>query len=850
MHKVGLVLFLLVSAAFGQARSRLVDYALILGDPPVAQKTQSRVALRSSVAQAEARRIRDTQAGVLAELKRRNVQVESADQILVNAVFVAATRETAAQLRDIPGVVHVVPVPRLHLELDRALNLENVPAAWSTLGGASNAGAGIKIGIIDTGIDQNHPGFQDTSLTPPPGFPKGDSNYTNNKVIVARSYVSMLSIPDPRYSTPDDLTPRDHVGHGTAIAMIAAGEQNTGPDAAIQGVAPKAFLGNYKVFGSPGVNEFTLFAAVNQALNDALADGMDVVTLSLGGGDSAFFGPLDVDPSCADSSGNTQCDVRAQAVENAIKNGMVVVVAAGNDGNINNGAPTLNTIHTPGTAPSAITVGASVNSHVLYQAVHVNGSGVPSNLQNIRALFSDGPHKDPFGIASGAPAPIRDVGQVGNDGLACATLPAGSLSGAIALIQRGTCNFSDKIIAAQNAGAIGVIIYQLAGQDTIFSGLEAQDTGIPSVMIGNTDGVALKSFIGSSSGVTVALDPTLTVSDTPSNTVWSASSRGPSPGTFSPGAATSVIKPELVAVGANLYTATQKLDPNGDAYSAGGYTTVTGTSYSVPMVAGAVALVKQKNPGFKPAQLKSAVVNTATQDVSDEAGTPARVNSAGAGKLSVGDAVNVAATLDPATIAFGALVTGSLPINKTLNITNTGSSSATFTFAVQQRDTDSKAIVKLTPSSVTLAAGQQNSVTVSLSGALPNAGSYEGFIVVTGAGPTLRLPYQYLVGNGVAAAAFPIGNGGFLGGASDTGWELDLRVIDQFGVPVKGAPLTFTLPAGATFTQNSSGQNLVDGATANYGNAAAIVNLPPTQGDLIFTATVGAFSVEIGRAHV
>src|SRR5207248_2522701 len=216
---------------------------------------------------------------------------------------------------------------------------------WSALGGVSSAGAGIKIGIIDSGIDQSHPGFQDASLTAPAGFPKGDANFTNSKVIVARSYVSMLSIPDPRYDTPDDLTPRDRVGHGTAIAMIAAGAQNTGPAGTIQGVAPKAFLGNYKVYGSPGVNDFTFFSVINQALNDALADGMDVVTLSLGGGDSAFFGPLDLDPSCADSSGNTQCDVRAQAVENAIRNGMVVVVSAGNDGNINDGAPPLNTIH-------------------------------------------------------------------------------------------------------------------------------------------------------------------------------------------------------------------------------------------------------------------------------------------------------------------------------------------------------------------------------------------------------------------------------------------------------------------------------------------------------------------------
>ena len=275
--------------------------------------------------------------------------------------------------------------------------------------------------------------------------------------------------------------------------------------------------------------------------------------------------------------------------------------------------------------------------------------------------------------------------------------------------------------------------------------------------------------------------------------IWPASSRGPSPGTFA-NVPTNVIKPELVAVGANVYTATQKLDPNGDAYNASGYTSVTGTSYAVPMVAGAVALVKQKYPSMTPAQLKSAVVNTASPGVQDEQGA-ARVNSVGAGKLNAGDAVNVAATLDPATIEFGPLAVASLPISRTLNITNVSNSAATFTFAVQATDNTS-ATVQVTPTSVNLAAGQTNSVTVRLTGTRPAAGSYEGFIVVTGAGPTLRVPYQFLVASGTVSDAFPIGNGGFLGGVNDVDWELDLRAIDQFGVPVVGAPVIFNVVQG------------------------------------------------------
>ena len=228
---------------------------------------------------------------MLAELAARKVRVSSTSQILVNAIFVHVTPEQAAALKNIPGVKWIQYLPPSKPALNAAVNLVGVPAAWSTIGGSANAGAGVKIGIIDTGIDQNHPGFKDTGFTPPAGFPKGDTGYTNNKVIVARSYVSMLVNPDPIYSTPDDLSPRDRQGHGTAIAMIAAGVQNAGPLATITGVAPKAFLGNYKVFGSPGVNEYTFRSAWIQALTDAVTDGMDIVTLSLGRGRPRLLRP-------------------------------------------------------------------------------------------------------------------------------------------------------------------------------------------------------------------------------------------------------------------------------------------------------------------------------------------------------------------------------------------------------------------------------------------------------------------------------------------------------------------------------------------------------------------------------
>src|ERR1035438_8131040 len=211
-------LFLLVLAGFGQSRSGMVDYALLLEDAPVAQKTQGPLALQSADAQAQMSRIRTAQSSLLAELQRRKVTVGGASQVLVNAIFVRTTPETAAELLHLPGVVHVVRVPRLHRDLNTALGLVNVPGAWNAItGGAGNAGAGIKIGIIDTGIDQNHPGFQDSSLTRPCGFAKchvpASCAFTNHRVSAARSYVALDSytntppVANPVYSPPDDTTP-------------------------------------------------------------------------------------------------------------------------------------------------------------------------------------------------------------------------------------------------------------------------------------------------------------------------------------------------------------------------------------------------------------------------------------------------------------------------------------------------------------------------------------------------------------------------------------------------------------------------------------------------------------------
>jgi minor extracellular serine protease Vpr len=423
---------------------------------------------------------------------------------------------------------------------------------------------------------------------------------------------------------------------------------------------------------------------------------------------------------------------------------------------------------------------------------------------------------------------LRDVGAVGGDAQGCGALPAGSLAGAIAVVQRGTCFYSDKINNAQTAGAVGVIIYQASG-DSVVPPYGATTTGIPAVLVGATDGAALKAAAGSSA----TLDPAFTAYESTASAMWPPSSRGPSYGDFG-NTPTNVVKPEISAIGANLYTATQKYDPNGDSYNASGYTGVSGTSYAVAVVAGAAALVKQKHPDWTPAQLKSAVVNTATQDVTDNGG-PARITSMGAGKLNMGDAVNTAATVAPATISFGAIGAASLPISRTLTIANPGATAATFTVTVSG-DPDNAATLSVTPSSITVPGGGTNSVTVRLAGTRPVAGSYQGFIVVSGSGPTLRVPYLYMVGSNVPADIFPIHNSSFTGGVADFGWGLFFRTVDAGGVPVTGMPVRFTI------TQGGGKFTVADAGTDRLGDAGAIFSFGPAAGPQVATGAVQGFA--------
>ncbi len=805
------LLWILLLAAAPLAAER---YALLLEDAPAA-------------AGGARTRVLAAQTGVRSQLAQRNVQVTGAVERILNAVFVEVPPERAAELRAMPGVRGVVPMRRRTLKLDRAAELMNAPAAWSALGGVTNAGAGVKIAVIDTGIEHTHPAFQDSTLNMPAGYPLcsgGDCRFTSNKVIVARSYVPLLALGSydlAARSRPDDLSPRDRVGHGTAVAMVAAGAPNTGPAGAITGMAPKAWLGNYKIFGSPGINDGTTSDLVIMALEQALEDGMDVAVLALGG--PALFGPLDTGAACGMPAG-VPCDPEAVAIENVIREGLVVVAAAGNEADLGEEYPTLSSISAPATAPSVIAAGATTNGHIFVNGVRVPGDDVPQNLRLIPARFGDGPVPD-----KPLTAPLRDAAAAAGDiGTACGALPAGSFTGAFALIRRGDCLFGDKANNARQAGAVGVVFY-LSEPGSLITPVGLDNAGIPAMMISFEAGTALRGFLAAHPDHPVTLDPgPAPIAASGFDNVAYFSSRGPNIGSGD-------VKPDIVAVGTDLYMATQTFDPEGDMYDPSGYLVANGTSFSAPMVAGAVALVKQRNPTFSTAQLRSAVINTASPTVLDGS-KPAALSAAGPGKLDIAAALRTTVTAKPATIAFGVIDPGTQTVARTLTLTNHAASTAVLTVTVDPAEMLGH--VTLDRTSLTLAGSASTTLNVTLNSSALAPGSYEGALVVAGGATTLRVPYLYLVSDGNPYNIFPLFGDGFVGvvGEQHPHGQMAFRVVDQYGVGVPNLDVRFQEIRGGTVLS-------AERVTNRYGIAKAAAVLGAQPGQQEFRGLAGGLSV-------
>jgi minor extracellular serine protease Vpr len=763
-------------------------YIVELSTEPVAVhvRAQGRQALRSAAATAHRGRIHAEQAAARTAIEQAGGRVTRGVENLKNALLVTIDDAQAAQLASMPGVRKVYPVRLFRMLLDHALPLHRVPDAWTQVG-IGNAGAGIKIAMIDSGIDNNHPGFNDGGFTAPDGFPRGDAKYTNNKVIVARSYVSMLPNADP------DLSPADHVGHGTATAMVAAGLQAVGPLATISGVAPRAYLGSYKVFGSPSANPSASEDAVIAAIDDAVADGMDVINLSLGSNVAFEVGS----------------DPEQQALENAAALGVIVVCSAGNNGN------DPMTVSSPASSPSVIAVGATGNDRI-FSPRAIAGDGQQYQAQPPSSLM------DSTVTVTG---PLADITPLDSTALGCSAFPANALAGAIALISRGTCTFEAKVNNAAAAGAVGVVIY-----NNVAGGLSGWTMGgatLPAVMISMGDGQALVKQTAATLTMTLDLSPAPVYSDPTHLEAFSAA--GPNID-FS-------VKPDLVAVGANVYTAAEKLDGQGVVYSATGFAVENGTSFSSPMVAGAAALLKAARPGLTSAQYRSLLVNTAATSYSTP-GTQSRVQQAGAGSLDMLAALNATAAAAPVSLTFGA-GNGTVRSTRTLTVSNVGTTADTFLLAVTPLDGGSAPDLPYTK--VQLDPGASVDVPVRFAADGLAAGIYDGFIVIQGtqSSVTTRVPYWHGVASGHAAhlTLLDVSNGGRAGSTVQD--AMYFRVTDENGLPVTGVrPSVLTVSGGGSV----SGLFEITGAPYTYDT---YVRLGTRPGANVFRIQAGELTKDV-----
>ena len=256
-------------------------------------------------------------------------------RLVANGYSVTLPASAQGTLRRLPGVRDVLPTATYAPRLTSTPEQIGASAIWGQ--SLQTAGQGVKIGIIDSGIDAQHPYFDPAGYTMPAGFPKGQQRFTTAKVIVARVFAPKAGATAPSvslaYSDSDS-------SHGTHVAGIAAGNADTATgQGRVSGVAPRAYLGNYKVFVqtdsgfSPNANSPAIVAAIEAAV----ADGMDVINFS--------GGEPEIEP---------RRDIVALALDAAAAAGVVPVVAAGNDYN-DFGA---GSVSSPGNSVGAITVGA------------------------------------------------------------------------------------------------------------------------------------------------------------------------------------------------------------------------------------------------------------------------------------------------------------------------------------------------------------------------------------------------------------------------------------------------------------------------------------------------------------
>jgi minor extracellular serine protease Vpr len=653
-------------------------------------------------------------------------RVTSEYDVSLNAVAVELNGTALQTIAAAPMVLRAEYNGLYHPTLSESYKIINAMDAWNAAGGRSVAGAGIKIGDIDTGIDETHPFFDPTGFSYPSGFPKcdaADSNshhqdqdckYVTPKVIVAKVFYNKAH--------QQGLDAQAIQDHGTHTAGIAAGV--TGQTAVVNsvsiddmsGIAPGAWLGNYNVF--PGDVLDARSEDILNAVDAAVADGMDVLNLSLGG---SFHG---------------NNDLLAIGLDNAVDAGVVVAVAAGNSG------PGAGTLESPGRARKVITVGASTNQHFVGQPfTYPEGGGT-----TIGAAVGD---FDPLPTAS------FDLFDTQSDG--CAGVDPGA-SGKLAIIDRGVCTFSQKVANAKAAGAVGVlVINNVAGDPTAMGRTVGFDDDLPAVMIGKNEGAALRASGETTASAMETFQEFITEENR--DILAGFSSQGPTNVDFA-------VKPDLTSVGVNVLSSITCVGkPAGCPGDGSGWAFFSGTSMSTPHIAGSAAVLKNLHSDWSPAQIKSALVNHADLVVRDAATGLHDIGptAQGAGRENLSVAADATSWMDPVSASFGRVTIGH-PTSVTITLSNPTGSDETFSVSVTKFTPDtfggtvpsiydagtlSAGDDRITvPASVTVPANGSTTMTVTVNGGHALGEVAQGWINLDGpASNDLHLAYYAIVGH-------------------------------------------------------------------------------------------------------
>jgi minor extracellular serine protease Vpr len=645
--------------------------------------------------------------------------------ILLDGLAVQLPARSLPRLLQVGAVTKIYPSLSYTSTMDRGPSVINATGLESATG---QKGEGMKIAVVDTGVDSSSPFLNPAGFSYPPGFPKGDTKLTTPKVIVAKSFPG----PVRDQNSAKAFDPSEP--HGTHVSGIAAGDEGTnapaGPDhpatTNLSGVAPKAWIGNYRVFTVPTpLGHQANTPEIVHAFEAAVADGMNVINFSGGGPQT--------DPVN---------DAMFETIHNVALSGVVPVIASGNDRDDYG----LGTAGSPGAAPDAIAVAATSNSHVFAPALSVVDG--PPSLGAIPVQGAAGA-KLPGGWATlnqtmvnvssvmgtdGKPVESHLCGSTAEPNSSLGTLPKDSVKGKILLAWRGQCTFVSKAERAVYGGAIGLILV-----DNRFGEANPIPTDMPlaSGMISDLDGQQLQAYMVSHGG-TAPIRVSGNIQEIQTNrggVITSFSSAGPTDFGH-------MLKPDISAPGLDVLSSTPP------ATTGSTFSVFAGTSMATPHIAGAAALLLQQHPGWSPYDVKSALMSTAGPAWGDTARTQeAPVLLEGAGLANVLTADDPKVFTDPQSLSFQKIdvSTGAQRSSLLLTVTDAGDGAGTWAVSLAPQSQTSGVTINL-PGTIAVAPGGDVALPVEVRAAA-DAGTGEnyGFVVLTQNGVQRRVPYAFLV---------------------------------------------------------------------------------------------------------